>query len=69
WLFGILLLVLTIFGGLLFKSIYGSLLFTGGVVIILTILGIFPDAAPYNPMSLISQGVPLLNGEFMPQDI
>jgi len=69
WIIGILLLSLTIFGGLLLKSIYGSLLFTGGIVIILTIIGIFPDVKPYNPMSLISQGVPLLTGDFAPQDM
>ena len=36
WIFGVLLLSMVIFGGLLFKNVYGALLLAGGVAMILT---------------------------------
>ncbi|MFH5834811.1 ABC transporter permease [Proteiniclasticum sp. C24MP] len=69
WVFGIMLVALTIFGGLLFKNTYGALLLTGGVVMIFTILNIFPKIKPYNPMTLVSDSIPLLTRDFLPRDM
>lgn len=69
WVFGVMLIALTIFGGLLFKNTYGALLLTGGVVLVLTILNIFPKIRPFNPMTLVSDSVPLLIGEAFPSDM
>ena len=69
WVFGLLLISMTIFGGLLFRSIYGALLFTGGLVLILTVLGIFPEISPFNPMTLSSKNVPLLTGDYLAKDM
>lgn len=62
WLFGVLLIALVILGGVLFKSMAGSLLFTGGIVTILTIINIMPDARPYNPSTISTSNVALLTG-------
>ena len=69
WVFGVLLVALTIFGGLLFKNTYGALLLTGGVVVIFTMLSIFPKIRPFNPMTLVSQSVPLITGDFLARDM
>lgn len=69
WVFGVLLIALTIFGGLLFKNTYGALLLTGGVVLIFTMLSVFPRIRPFNPMTLVSQSVPLITGEFLARDM
>jgi len=69
WVFGIMLIALTIFGGLLFKNTYGALLLNGALVLVLSILSIFPQFKPYNPMTLISESIPLLMGDFLPKDM
>lgn len=69
WVFGILLIALTIFGGLLFKNTYGALLLNGAFVLVLSILNIFPQIKPYNPITLISESIPLLMGDFLPKDM
>lgn len=69
WVFGVQLVALTIFGGLLFKNTYGALLLTGGVVVIFTMLSVFPKIRPFNPMTLVSESVPLITGEFLARDM
>lgn len=69
WVFGLILLALVIFGGLLFKNIYGALLTTGGAVLVMTLLSLFPKVKPYNPMTLVSDNVALLMGEAMARDM
>jgi ABC-2 type transport system permease protein len=63
WCFGVLLLAVTIFGGVLFSRSVGSLLFTAGFVGILFILGIFPSSDRVNPLLLVSKNVSLLTAE------
>jgi len=69
WVFGLILLALVIFGGLLFKNIYGALLTTGSAVLVMTLLSLFPKVKPYNPMTLVSDNVALLMGEAMARDM
>ena len=71
WLFGVLLVALLIFGGVLFINIYGSLLLTGGAVVFLMLLNIAPAVQKYNPMTLSTGNMALLtaqkaSSDFMP---
>lgn len=67
WLFGVLLLAIVLFGGVLVKSNYGSLLLSGGVVIILYLLNIVPRLAEVNPVMLVS-GMSLISGQSVVSD-
>jgi len=62
WLFGVLIIALLIFGGVLLGIFTGSLMFTGGVMVILNLLQIIPDFRRFNPATLISGTFNLLNG-------
>ncbi len=62
WLYGVLLIALLILGGVLFKNIYGSLLLTGGSVVILALVNILPQLQKYNPATLAGDNMSLLNG-------
>lgn len=62
WVFGGLLLAVEVLGGVLFKSSYGSLLFTGGFVVLLFLINIIPKLPKYNPIALSSDNMQLLNG-------
>lgn len=62
WLFGVLLLSFVLLGGILFKNLYGSLLFTGAAVVLMNIVNIFPKAMAFNPATLSTQNVSLLTG-------
>jgi len=61
WLFGVLMIVLLILGGICLGNIYGALLFSGGAVIVMALVSIAPQAAKYNPLSLAGGEVSLLN--------
>lgn len=63
WLFGLLLLSTLPLGGVLFRNQYGSLLFVGGIVLVLILLGIMPAAAAFNPVILASANLSLLSGQ------
>lgn len=60
WLFGILLLSVEIAGGVLFKSLYGSLLFTGGIFLLLLLAGMFPALQEYSPLTLATDNMLLV---------
>lgn len=63
WLFGILLVGLILLGGVLFKNTYGSLLFCGGVLVIMTIINIFPQLRKYNPVTLSLENMQMLTAQ------
>jgi ABC-2 type transport system permease protein len=63
WLFGLLLISLLIFGGVLFSNLYGSLLLTGGAVVFMMILNIAPAVQRYNPIILSSDNMALLTAQ------
>lgn len=63
WMFGVLLVALVLVGGILFRSSYGSLLFTGGAVVIAFIANMFPRFQKYNPVALINNTNQLLNDQ------
>ena len=62
WLYGILLLNLLILGGIIFKNIIGSLMLTGGAVVVMMIINISPKMLKYNPITLASNNIELLTG-------
>lgn len=68
WLFGVLLLAFIMLGGVLFNNNYGSLLFTGGFVVVLFLLNIVPKLQEYNPISLVSQNMALLTNGMATSD-
>jgi ABC-2 type transport system permease protein len=63
WLYGVFLLVLVILGGTLFKNVYGSLLLTGGVAVVLTLLNLVPSFQKFNPASLASDSLSLMTAQ------
>ena len=63
WLFGVLLVAIVILGGVLFRNIYGSLLLTGGIVVVMTIVNIAPKLQRYNPITLSSDNVQLITAQ------
>lgn len=63
WLYGVLLLVLVILGGIIFKNVYGSLLLTGGVAVVLTLINLLPSAQKYNPASLATDNLALITAQ------
>lgn len=69
WLFGVLLLAIVIFGGVLFKNNYGGMLFTGGFVTVSLLLNIAPAIQKVNPISLVSKNMDLLTNKMEVSDI
>lgn len=63
WLYGVFLLVLVILGGTMFKNVYGSLLLTGAVAVVLTLLNLVPSFQKFNPASLASDGLLLMTAQ------
>ena len=63
WLYGVFLIVLILLGGTLFKNVAGSLLLTGGVAVVLTLLNLVPTIQKYNPASLASDGLSLMTAQ------
>lgn len=68
WLFGVMLISVMIFGGVLFANIYGSLILTGGFSIILMLVNMFPNLKKYNPYMLASDNMRLLSGQVVLAD-
>lgn len=63
WLFGLLLITLLIFGGVLFKNIFGSLFLSGGAIVVTMLLNINPKFQKYNPITLASENMLLLTSK------
>lgn len=62
WIYGLLLISALVLGSVLFANSYGSLLFTGGFVGLQFLVNIIPNAAKYNPISLSTRNLDLING-------
>lgn len=69
WLFGLLLLSVIMLGGVLFRSSYGCLLFTGTFVAVLFLIDIVPKFQKYNPVSLASSNMALLTKDIAAADM
>lgn len=62
WLFGLLLIAVVLFGNILFKSIYGNLLWIALFVGAWLIVSIFPKAEDINLLRLATDGNHILKG-------
>lgn len=62
WLFGLLILAVLLLGGVLFRSGYGGLIFTGLFVCLLFLVNLIPQAQAYNPLVLASVNPALTAG-------
>ena len=69
WLYGALLLAVLLLAATLVKSSYGSLLITGVVVVLLTILNIAPAIQQYNPLSLAAKNMDLVMQTIEPSSL
>lgn len=69
WVFGIFLISTLMLGGVLFKSNYGSLLLTGGLIVVMMFIGMLQTISKYNPMQLINLNMSLLTGISIPSDL
>lgn len=63
WMFGVLLISLVILGGVMFKTIFGSLLLTGGIDVVMALINIAPKLQKYNPITLSTDNMSLLTGQ------
>jgi len=68
WVYGLLMLALMILGGICFRSFYGSLLLTGGAVVVMSLLNIIPKIQKYNPVSLAGGTLGLISEQKVPGD-
>jgi len=68
WLAGFLYLSILMVGCVIFKQTFTSILFTGGIVAVISLLGIVEPIAKFNPFILTSKNVDLLYGEVVPSD-
>lgn len=68
WLVGFLYLSILMVGCVLFKQAFTAILFTGGVVALISLLGVVDPLVKYNPFLLTTQNVDLLSGKVPPTD-
>lgn len=69
YVFGLLLFTITLWGNTYFASAYGGLLVTLVSLVILFIIAIFPEAAAWNPLQLLTGSSGLLTGEVAPKEM
>ena len=62
WLIGFLYLSILLLGCVVFKQTFTSILFTGGIVAVISLLGIAPPLSEFNPFLLSSRNVELISG-------
>lgn len=62
WLTGFLYLSILLLGCVIFKQTFTSILFTGGIVAIISLLGIFEPLTKCNPFLLTSKNVEIISG-------
>ena len=55
-------------GCVIFKQTFTSILFTGGIVALISLLGMIEPIAKFNPFILTSKNVDLISGEVIPTE-
>lgn len=68
WIVGFLYLSILMIGCVIFKQTFTSILFTGGIVAIISLLGMIEPIAKFNPFILTSKNVDLISGEVIPAE-
>lgn len=66
WVFGVFLLAVLMLGAVLSGNSYGGLLITGGVFVICMLLNMFPAVHKFNPLTLGSDNVALIQNTVKP---
>lgn len=69
YLFGILLIAVLLLGSVLFKNAYGPLLLIGAFLLVLFLWNLFPEAAEWNPLVLVSRNMDMLQGTLLLEDL
>ena len=68
WIVGFLYLSILMTGCVIFKQTFTSILFTGGIVALISLLGMIESIAKFNPFILTSKNVDLISGEAIPAE-
>jgi len=68
WLVGVFLIALLIFGGVLTGTFSGTLLVSGGVVVVLNLINLVPVVGRFNPMTLANGTFALLDSSAVVSD-
>lgn len=68
WLIGFLYLSILMIGCVLFQQTFTSILFTGGIVALISLLGMVEPIAKFNPFILTTKNVDLISGEAVPAE-
>ena len=68
WIVGFLYLSILMIGCVIFKQTFTSILFTGGIVAIISLLGMIEPIAKFNPFILTSKNVDLISSEAVPAE-
>jgi len=69
WVFGVFLLALTTFAATLTEKSFICMLTVGSAFIALSLVNIIPNAGKYNPVTLISSQIPLINEALRYKDV
>ncbi len=64
WIYGILLIFITLLGGIIIKNAFGGIAFAGGFVVIQMIIGIIPKVSEYLPSMLSGGSLSLITGAY-----
>ncbi|GFI68413.1 hypothetical protein IMSAG249_00230 [Lachnospiraceae bacterium] len=68
WIVGFLYLSILMIGCVIFRQTFTSILFTGGIVAIISLLGMIEPVAKFNPFILTSKNIDLISGEAVPAE-
>ncbi len=68
WIVGFLYLSILMIGCVIFKQTFTSILFTGGIVALISLLGMIEPIAKFSPFILTSKNVDLISGEVIPAE-
>lgn len=68
WIVGFFYLSILMVGCVIFKQTFTSILFTGGIVVIISLLGMVEPIAKFNPFILASKNVDLISGVVVPTE-
>ena len=68
WIAGFLYLSILMVGCVIFKQTFTSILFTGGIVALISLLGMAEPISKFNPFILTSKNVDLISGEAVPAE-
>lgn len=68
WIAGFLYLSILMIGCVIFKQTFTSILFTGGIVALISLLEMIEPIAKFNPFILTSKNIDLISGEVIPAE-